>query len=66
MRTGCFEWGGVNFSESAQNITFSIEGGGEVPVLRAELQDTEGEWHSRDINLAERVVNRNGEFVFGM
>jgi hypothetical protein len=35
-----------------------------VPVLRAQLQDREGNWIHRDVNLAERIENRNGAFYF--
>ncbi|KAK6956651.1 hypothetical protein Daesc_001930 [Daldinia eschscholtzii] len=61
---GRFEWGGVNFSETAQNVSFSIEGGASVPVLRAELQNLDGEWVGADINLGERISNDNGRFQF--
>ncbi|BCR84437.1 CVNH domain-containing protein [Aspergillus chevalieri] len=62
---GAFEWDGENFSESAQNVEFSIEGDGEVPVLRASLHRVEeDEWVDADINLSERVVNDNGQFVY--
>ncbi|KAK3368397.1 Cyanovirin-N [Podospora didyma] len=60
---GAFEWSGENFSGSAQNISFSIEGD-NVPVLRAELADADGNFHGADINLAERIGNDNGNFVF--
>ncbi|KAI5818233.1 Cyanovirin-N [Pyronema omphalodes] len=61
---GHFSWGGQNFSQSAQNISFSIEGGGEVPVLRATLQNGNGDWCESDVNLAERLENINGELQF--
>jgi hypothetical protein len=61
---GNFEWGGVNFSESADNISFSIEGGDSVPVLRAGLRDVEGNVQWRDLNLAERIGNIDGNFEF--
>ncbi|EGS22562.1 uncharacterized protein CTHT_0021100 [Thermochaetoides thermophila DSM 1495] len=61
---GNFEWGGVNFSQSAENISFAIEGGDSVPVLRASLKTIDGELVDRDINLAERIGNNNGSFVF--
>ncbi|KAI5804601.1 Cyanovirin-N [Geopyxis carbonaria] len=61
---GYFQWDGANFGASAQNVSFNIEGGGEVPVLRAELQDEEGNWTGADINLSERISNINGQFVF--
>lgn len=62
--TGRFEWGGVNFTESAENVTFSIEGGGAVPVLRANLRNAEGNSQGADVNLSERVENDNGNLVF--
>ncbi|EAW08478.1 CVNH domain-containing protein [Aspergillus clavatus NRRL 1] len=61
---GRFQWDGVNFSESAENVHFAIEGGGEVPVLRARLADGEGNWHDADVNLSERVENIDGRFEF--
>ncbi|KAG7284611.1 hypothetical protein NEMBOFW57_009216 [Staphylotrichum longicolle] len=60
---GSFEWGGVNFSESAEEISFAIEGDG-VPILRAGLRNVEGELVYRDINLAERIGNNDGNFQF--
>ncbi|KAL2125733.1 hypothetical protein VTJ04DRAFT_2098 [Mycothermus thermophilus] len=62
---GSFQWGGVNFSESAEDISFNIEGDEEVPVLRAALRDIEGNLIPADINLAERISNNNGRFAFG-
>jgi hypothetical protein len=64
FHAGNFEWGGVNFSESADNISFSIEGGDSVPVLRAGLRDVEGNVQWRDLNLAERIGNIDGNFEF--
>lgn len=61
---GSFEWGGVNFSDSAEEISFAIEGDG-VPILRAGLRNVEGELVYRDINLAERIGNNDGNFQFG-
>ncbi|PLB45250.1 Cyanovirin-N [Aspergillus steynii IBT 23096] len=61
---GSFEWDGQNFSETAEDVEFSIEGDGEVPVLRAKLNNAEGEQVEADINLGERVVNNNGAFEF--
>ncbi|KAL8287916.1 hypothetical protein RB597_000148 [Gaeumannomyces tritici] len=64
---GCFEWGGENFAYTAhpdEPITFNLEGDDQVPVLRACLQDNEGNYHWRDINLAERIGNNGGEFCF--
>ena len=62
---GNFEWGAGEFAGSAENITFSLEGGDGVPILRAELRDTEGNLVGRDLNLAERIGNKSGSFVFG-
>ncbi|KKK18707.1 hypothetical protein ARAM_001221 [Aspergillus rambellii] len=41
---GRFQWDGTGFSNSADGVSFHIEGGGEVPVLRARLQTADGEW----------------------
>ncbi|CAI6030301.1 unnamed protein product [Clonostachys chloroleuca] len=60
---GNFEWGGVNFSGSAEDIRFELEGDGQ-PILRARLGDVEGNLHDRDINLSERIGNDNGNLRF--
>ncbi len=60
---GSFEWGGENFSHSAEDITFAVEGGG-APILRAGLRNLDGNLEYRDINLAERVGNNDGSFYF--
>lgn len=65
MFQGCFEWGGVNFSESAQDISFQLEGDDSVPILRAGLFDVDGNIVYGDINLAERIDNSDGSFHFG-
>lgn len=62
-KKGSFQWGGENFSESAEDITFAIEGSG-VPILRAGLRNLDGELVYRDINLAERIGNNDGNFDF--
>lgn len=64
FRIGHFQWGGENFTETAEDVAFSIEGGGQVPVLRAHLKDEEGNLQQADVNLAERIENLNGELVF--
>jgi len=61
---GVLQWEGVNFSESAEDVHFSIEGDDEVPVLRATLQTEDGDSVEADINLSEHVVNDNGQFVY--
>ncbi len=61
---GSFEWGGENFSHSAEDITFAVEGSG-APILRAGLRNLDGNLEYRDINLAERVGNNGGSFYFG-
>lgn len=61
---GNFFWGGENFSHSAENISFSVEGADSVPILRASLRDVEGNLNDRDINLAERIGNADGSFSF--
>ncbi|RAL11804.1 CVNH domain-containing protein [Aspergillus homomorphus CBS 101889] len=61
---GHFQWGGNNFFETARGVYFDIEGGANVPVLRAELRDEQGGWRTADVNLAERLFNINGRFEF--
>ena len=61
---GHFQWDGVNFADSAENVHFAIEGGGEVPVLRATLTNEDGDGEERDLNLSERISNNDGQFVF--
>ncbi|KAJ6024687.1 hypothetical protein N7540_005484 [Penicillium herquei] len=63
---GRFQWGGQEFTERARNISFNPEeGGSRVPVLRAELQDDSGfRYLPGDVNLAERINNRNGQLQF--
>lgn len=64
LTIGRFEWGGENFSETAEGVDFAIEGDFEVPVLRAQLKTPSGEYVPADLNLGERIDNREGEFVF--
>jgi hypothetical protein len=62
---GRFQWGGQEFTERAKNIRFNPEeGGSHVPVLRAELQDDRGSYLQGDVNLAERINNRDGQLKF--
>ncbi|KAK2730738.1 cyanovirin-n family protein [Colletotrichum kahawae] len=61
---GRFDWSGGGFSNSAENIHFSIEGGDNVPILRARLFNIAGEALDADCNLSERIGNDNGNFVF--
>jgi hypothetical protein len=62
---GRFQWGGQEFTERAKNIRFNPEeGGSRVPVLRAELQDDRGSYLQGDVNLAERINNRDGQLKF--
>ncbi|KAL4905242.1 hypothetical protein BDW74DRAFT_153285 [Aspergillus multicolor] len=60
---GHFEWDGADFSHSAEDIVFDIEGGESVPVLRAQLRNEDGDAVWADVNLAERIGNDNGSFV---
>ncbi|CAI7652873.1 unnamed protein product [Penicillium bialowiezense] len=61
---GAFTWGGGGFKDSADDISFDIEGDEDAPILRAKLKDVEGDEHDADINLAERIGNDNGRLVF--
>ncbi|KAJ4366764.1 hypothetical protein N0V83_007289 [Neocucurbitaria cava] len=61
---GNFVWDGQGFAGSAENVHFTVEGDGEVPVLRATLFDAEGNGQDRDLNLSERIGNNNGNFEY--
>ncbi|KAK3293788.1 CVNH domain-containing protein [Chaetomium fimeti] len=61
---GSFEWGGVNFAESSDGISFELEGDDAVPILRATLANMEGESIDADLNLGERIHNVDGHFEF--
>lgn len=60
--SGKFTWGAKDFSHSAQNVTFHIEGEAGVPVLRAELD--EDNTRSPNINLSEHIENVGGKFQY--
>ncbi|KAL4772845.1 Cyanovirin-N [Aspergillus nidulans var. acristatus] len=59
---GHFQWDASDFSHSAEEITFDIEGEESVPVLRALLKNEDEELVEADVNLAERIGNDNGSF----
>ncbi|KAM5345103.1 hypothetical protein ACJ41O_010965 [Fusarium nematophilum] len=61
---GAFQWGGENYADSAGDISFSIEGDDSVPVLRATLNNVDGDGVDADLNLAEAIGNDNGVLVY--
>ena len=62
---GRFQWGGHEFTEDARDIRFNAhEGSSRVPVLRAELRDDLGRYEERDVNMAERIDNHDGNLEF--
>ncbi|KAJ5934242.1 hypothetical protein N7466_003789 [Penicillium verhagenii] len=58
---GNFQWGGQNINQSAQNPTLVYWEG--YPILRASLQDNEGNYHQRDCNLSDKIGNGHGRFI---
>lgn len=68
LLSGSFQWDGVNFSETAENVRFGLDERPEpevsVPVLRASLGDNNGGVREADVNLDERIKNDDGKFVF--
>ncbi|KAK4034940.1 CVNH domain-containing protein [Parachaetomium inaequale] len=61
---GYLGWGGENFSLSAEDINFSVEGDDLVPILRVSLRNSDGELENPDVNLSERISNNDGSFYF--
>ncbi|KAJ5286611.1 hypothetical protein N7478_002297 [Penicillium angulare] len=62
---GRFKGGGHQFTERARNISFvPEEGASRAPILRAELEDDTGRFLPGDVNLAERINNRDGYLQF--
>merc|ERR1712137_522472 len=59
---GHFQWDSAGFSDSAEDIWFSVEGDGPVGILRAKLRTVDGELVDRDLNLSERLGNNDGNF----
>ncbi|OJJ81484.1 CVNH domain-containing protein, partial [Aspergillus glaucus CBS 516.65] len=59
---GQFQWGDGNFSKTADDVELDFEG--EVPVLQAQLTEADGSFVPAEINLAERIINENGDLVF--
>lgn len=49
---------------TASRIVFSIEYDGQVPMLRAELEDVNQDIVFSKLNLAERIENVNGRLEF--
>ncbi|CCX10125.1 Cyanovirin-N [Pyronema domesticum] len=60
---GHFSWGGKNFSASAENICLEIAADG-MPILRADLKNSDEALVSANVNLTERLINTFGEFQF--
>ncbi|OQE13206.1 hypothetical protein PENFLA_c052G00584 [Penicillium flavigenum] len=58
---GSLEWDGENFSKSAEDVEFAIEGDARVPILHAKLRNERGEYYWTDVNLAERIITSNGK-----
>ncbi|PIG79607.1 cyanovirin-N [Aspergillus arachidicola] len=61
---GHFVWKEPNFIGTAREVVFNFEGADNVPVLRAQLRNRQGNWVPADINLGERLINRDGRFEF--
>lgn len=52
-----------DFLESAEDVRFDVEGDNQ-PILRARLRTVDGEYEDRDLNLTERIMNRDGNLCF--
>jgi hypothetical protein len=56
----------IDFTASAENISFNFEGEESLPILRAQLRTAAGDLVDANLNLSERLGNDNGSFVFSM
>lgn len=54
----------LDFADSAEDISFELEGDESVPILRANLGNLDGEQVPADLNLAERIGNDAGVLIF--
>ncbi|KAF4980017.1 hypothetical protein FZEAL_3879 [Fusarium zealandicum] len=54
-----------DFADSAEDISFELEGDDNVPVLRASLNPADGDPVEANINLAECIGNDGGVLVYG-
>ena len=62
--TGKFKWSASNFSQAASDVDLQLEGPTHEPILRAQLNDGDGDMHDACVNLADCVKNENGELHF--
>jgi len=49
---------------SARNITLTMDGPDDMPVLHSELRDPSGFYVHNDLILGTHIENRNGRLVF--
>ena len=59
---GFFEWGGANFSHSAEHIVITTQGGSTY--LHARLRTQHKSWRDARVNISERIANLNGELRY--
>lgn len=60
---GWFLWGGVNFTQSAENI--ALENTDRGPKLTAELHKRDGGYRERQgLFLSDKIENRDGHLHF--
>ena len=64
LELGEFGWKESKFTDSAHDVEISTEGDDNVPVLRARLENVDGDQIDANINLAERITNDNGSLRF--
>ncbi|KAJ5458509.1 Cyanovirin-N family protein [Penicillium sp. IBT 31633x] len=63
-RKGEFAWGEKNFSDRAKNVDLKLEGPENDPVLYAELDDDEGNYHTRQVKLGSCIKNEDGHLSY--
>ena len=64
MAAGEFYWEGENFSHCASDMELDFDNDDGLPILRAKLNNVDGEEIDNVINLAERIGNNDGFFQF--
>ncbi|KAI5294983.1 hypothetical protein KEM55_006373 [Ascosphaera atra] len=61
---GKLVWNSSDFSKSAKDISLQQAGDGTPPVLRAWVGDGQGGHNYVELNLGEKIANKDGHFHY--